>query len=39
MFIAIICAVLFFANIFRRTWLLPSVGRGPARALRDPARR
>ncbi len=25
-FIAIICAVLFFANVFRRTWLLPSVG-------------
>jgi hypothetical protein len=28
MYIAIICAVLFFANIFRRTWLLPSVGLG-----------
>ena len=28
MFIAIICAVLFFANVFRRTWLLPSVGLG-----------
>ena len=26
MFIAIICAVLFFANILRRTWLLPGVG-------------
>jgi uncharacterized membrane protein (UPF0182 family) len=26
MFIALICAVLFFANIFRRTWLLPGVG-------------
>ena len=26
MFIAIICAVLFFANIIRRTWLLPGVG-------------
>ncbi|HNN48550.1 MAG TPA: UPF0182 family protein, partial [Marmoricola sp.] len=25
MFIAIICAVIFFANVFRRTWLLPSV--------------
>ena len=25
-FIAIICAVLFFANVLRRTWLLPSVG-------------
>jgi uncharacterized membrane protein (UPF0182 family) len=25
-FIAIICAVLFFANVFRRSWLLPSVG-------------
>ena len=24
--IAIICAMLFFANVFRRTWLLPSVG-------------
>ena len=28
MYIALICAVLFFANIFRRTWLLPSVGLG-----------
>jgi uncharacterized membrane protein (UPF0182 family) len=28
MFIAIICAVLFFANVIRRTWLLPSVGLG-----------
>ena len=26
MFIAIICAFLFFANILRRTWLLPGVG-------------
>jgi uncharacterized protein len=26
MAIAIICAVLFFANVLRRTWLLPSVG-------------
>ena len=26
MFIALICAVLFFANVFRRTWLLPAVG-------------
>jgi uncharacterized membrane protein (UPF0182 family) len=26
MFIAVICAVLFFANIFRRTWMLPAVG-------------
>ncbi|WP_254185442.1 UPF0182 family membrane protein [Nocardioides panacis] len=25
-FIAIICAILFFANVLRRTWLLPSVG-------------
>ena len=25
-FIALICAMLFFANVFRRTWLLPSVG-------------
>ncbi len=28
MFIALICALLFFANIFRRTWLLPAVGLG-----------
>ena len=28
MFIAVICAVLFLANIWRRTWLLPSVGLG-----------
>ncbi|HSV39492.1 MAG TPA: UPF0182 family protein, partial [Nocardioidaceae bacterium] len=28
MFIAIICAILFFANVFRRTWMLPSVGLG-----------
>ena len=39
MFIAIICAVLFFANVLRRTWLLPSVGLGPAGAVGDPARR
>ncbi|HET6624775.1 MAG TPA: UPF0182 family protein [Nocardioidaceae bacterium] len=26
MFIAFICALLFFANIFRRTWMLPAVG-------------
>ncbi|MDQ6642639.1 MAG: UPF0182 family protein, partial [Actinomycetota bacterium] len=26
MFISLICAVLLFANVFRRTWLLPSVG-------------
>jgi uncharacterized membrane protein (UPF0182 family) len=26
MFIAVICALLFFANIMRRTWLLPGVG-------------
>jgi uncharacterized membrane protein (UPF0182 family) len=26
MAIAIICALLFFANVLRRTWLLPSVG-------------
>ncbi len=25
-FIALICAVLFFANVFRRTWMLPTVG-------------
>jgi len=25
-FIAVICALLFFANVLRRTWLLPSVG-------------
>ncbi len=28
MFIALICALLFFANVFRRTWLLPSIGLG-----------
>ncbi len=28
MFIALICALLLFANVFRRTWLLPSVGLG-----------
>jgi uncharacterized membrane protein (UPF0182 family) len=28
MCIALICALLFFANIFRRTWLLPSIGLG-----------
>ncbi|MGH3509334.1 MAG: UPF0182 family protein, partial [Nocardioidaceae bacterium] len=28
MFIALICAVLFFANVVRRTWLLPTVGLG-----------
>ncbi len=26
MFIALICAVLFFANVLRRTWMLPAVG-------------
>ncbi len=26
MVIAVICALLFFANIFRRTWMLPGVG-------------
>jgi len=26
MFIALICALLFFANVLRRTWLLPTVG-------------
>ena len=26
MAIAVICALLFFANIFRRTWMLPTVG-------------
>ncbi|NYD41054.1 UPF0182 family protein [Nocardioides panaciterrulae] len=26
MFIALICAVLFFLNVWRRTWVLPSVG-------------
>ncbi len=36
--IAVICAVLFFVNVWRRTWMLP-VGRpGAARALGDPAR-
>ncbi|HET7691186.1 MAG TPA: UPF0182 family protein, partial [Nocardioidaceae bacterium] len=28
MFIAIICALLFFANVIRRTWALPTVGLG-----------
>jgi uncharacterized membrane protein (UPF0182 family) len=28
MIIALICAILFFASIFRRTWLLPGVGLG-----------
>ena len=28
MAIAVICALLFFANVFRRTWLLPVVGLG-----------
>src|SRR3546814_14854476 len=28
MFIALICAVLFFANVIRRTWILPSVALG-----------
>ncbi|QIK67389.1 UPF0182 family protein [Nocardioides sp. HDW12B] len=28
MFIALICALLFFANVFRRTWLLPGAGLG-----------
>lgn len=28
MFIALICAVLFFANVVRRTWMLPTVGLG-----------
>ena len=36
--IAIICAVLFFANVWRRTWLLLGVGPGAAGAVRDPAR-
>ncbi|HEU5043439.1 MAG TPA: UPF0182 family protein [Nocardioidaceae bacterium] len=27
-FIALICAVLFFANVFRRTWMLPTIGLG-----------
>ncbi|HET7385320.1 MAG TPA: UPF0182 family protein [Nocardioidaceae bacterium] len=26
MFISLICALLFFANVLRRTWILPSVG-------------
>ena len=26
MFIAVICALLFFANVLRRTWMLPAVG-------------
>ena len=28
MFIALICALLFFANVLRRTWLLPTIGLG-----------
>ncbi len=28
MFIAVICAILFFANILRRTWMLPTIGLG-----------
>ncbi|MDP3968048.1 MAG: UPF0182 family protein [Nocardioides sp.] len=28
MFIALICAILFFANVFRRTWMLPGIGLG-----------
>ena len=36
--IAVICAVLFFLNIWRRTWTLPSVGSRAARAVGDPAR-
>jgi uncharacterized membrane protein (UPF0182 family) len=28
MYISLICAVLFFANVLRRTWMLPSVGLG-----------
>ena len=28
MFIALICALLFFANVIRRTWLLPTIGLG-----------
>ena len=36
--VALICAVLFFLNIWRRTWQLPSVGPRAAGALRDPAR-
>ena len=27
-YIAVICAVLFFANVFRKTWLLPTIGLG-----------
>ena len=38
-FIAVICAVLFFANVLRRTWMLPIGRPGPAGALLDPARR
>ena len=26
MFIALLCAILLFANVFRRTWMLPAVG-------------
>ena len=26
--IALVCALLFFANVFRRTWVLPVLGLG-----------
>ena len=39
MFIAVICAVLFFANIVRRTWLLPGRRAGAVRDLGRAARR
>ena len=38
MFIALICALLFFANVFRRTLDAAVGGPGPARAVRRPAR-
>ena len=39
MFIALICALLFFANVFRRTWLLPGAGLGLLVLSGDPAGR
>ena len=38
MAIAVICALLFFANIVRRTWTAPSRRAGAVRAVGDPAR-
>ena len=36
--ISVICAVLFFVNVWRRTWLLPSVRLALLAVSRDPAR-